>query len=96
MFTAWYGRYIPVCQVAAVATRGRSFSRTGRKIKATGKIRTARYIPVRQLTEIDCRRSIEEEKGKKKKKKRRRSTSHRRSGDSAKGVAREPSPPALP
>ncbi|RWW36407.1 hypothetical protein BHE74_00058580 [Ensete ventricosum] len=35
MFTAWYGRYIPVCQVAAVATRGRSFSRTGRKIKAT-------------------------------------------------------------
>ncbi|RZS01082.1 hypothetical protein BHM03_00030880 [Ensete ventricosum] len=33
-----------------LAGRGRSFSRAGRKIKATGKTRIARYIPVRQLT----------------------------------------------
>ncbi|RWW09772.1 hypothetical protein GW17_00026718, partial [Ensete ventricosum] len=47
-----------------------------------GKARTARYIPVRQLTdtrtEIDRQRSIEEEKGKKKKRKIRR---RRRGGE---------------
>ncbi|RWW13437.1 hypothetical protein GW17_00022849, partial [Ensete ventricosum] len=43
--------------------------------------------------EIDRQRSIEEEKGKKKKKRKRRSTSRRPSGDSARGVAREPSRP---
>ncbi|RWW28703.1 hypothetical protein BHE74_00053575 [Ensete ventricosum] len=74
---------------------------------SSGKTHTARYIPVRQLTdmrtEIDHQRSVEEEKGKKKKKKKkkkkrrmRRSTSRRPSGDSARVVAREPSPPALP
>ncbi|RRT57361.1 hypothetical protein B296_00038616 [Ensete ventricosum] len=59
-----------------------------------GKTRTARYIPVRQLTgtrtgryrAVPLRSGVdEEEEEKKKKKKRRRSTSHRPSDDSARG-----------
>ncbi|RWW30636.1 hypothetical protein GW17_00004786 [Ensete ventricosum] len=49
--------------------------------RETGKTHTARYIPVRQLTEEE----EEKKKKKKKKKKRRRSTSRRPSDDSARG-----------
>ncbi|RWW33153.1 hypothetical protein BHE74_00012209 [Ensete ventricosum] len=64
------------------------------KIGPSGKTRTARYIPVRQLTgmrtgryrAVPLRSGVdEEEEEKKKKKKRRRSTSHRPSDDSARG-----------
>ncbi|RWV96772.1 hypothetical protein GW17_00040493 [Ensete ventricosum] len=46
MFTARYGRYIPVHQVAAVAAHG---PRPCTVAAREPKTRTARYIPVRQL-----------------------------------------------
>ncbi|RRT45834.1 hypothetical protein B296_00044675, partial [Ensete ventricosum] len=79
---ATVGRRLRQWVVATVVGDGRDDRRGGaagsRWGRRHGKTCTARYIPVRQLTE-------EEEKKKKKKKKKRRSTLRRPSGDSARG-----------
>ncbi|RWW50978.1 hypothetical protein BHE74_00042712, partial [Ensete ventricosum] len=76
-FTAWYGRYIPVRQVAGTRTARyravppkidcrQSISAVGSRLK--GEIDHRRSIE----GEIDRRRSIEREKGKKKKKRKKK------------------------
>ncbi|RWV80020.1 hypothetical protein GW17_00058764, partial [Ensete ventricosum] len=94
MFIAWYGRYIPVRQVAGTWTaryravppkidRRRSISAVGGRLK--GEIDRRRSIE----GEIDRRRSIEREKGRKKKKrKKKRKNTHRPRAV----LARAPSP----
>ncbi|RWW21409.1 hypothetical protein GW17_00014435 [Ensete ventricosum] len=67
MFIAWYGRYIPVRQVAS--------TRTARYRAVPPKIDRRRSISAidgRLKGEIDRRRSIEREKGRKKKRKKKK------------------------
>ncbi|RZR98788.1 hypothetical protein BHM03_00028214 [Ensete ventricosum] len=94
-FTARYGRYIPVRQVAG--------TRTTRYQAVPPKIYRRRSISAigdRLKGEIDRQRSIEREKGKKKKKKKRKKKKKKRKEEKKNTyrprvvLARAPSPPA--
>ncbi|RWV92435.1 hypothetical protein GW17_00045194, partial [Ensete ventricosum] len=95
MFTARYGQYIPVRQVAGTRTARyravppkidyrRSISAVGGRLR--GEIDRRRSIE----GEIDRRRSIEREKGRKKKKRKKKKKKKRREKNTV--AAREPSP----